>query len=354
MFGSSRSRAQEVPTTARRGGTASRDTQDREPRNQQQARRQPETYSRDDAARYQKNLAKRQRKHALRVGTIFLIILGVLALAAVGWVGWQIYAAQQEGSSIEGAPEVAVPNVIQVIVENIAPEPVDERREALELDPEQTEWNYEVGEEKVVYLTFDDGPSPVTSTILDILDAYGVNATFFVTAQFPEYEYMIAEEYNRGNTVGMHTYSHEYSIYTSLDTYFADLDKISAIVEEQIGYVPFLVRLPGGSSNTVSMNYSYGIMTAVTDELLARGYQYWDWNAETGDGGTVTADEAYTKATYPIAEGMTEVVILAHDMPAKQTTIDALPSIIEAYLAAGYEFRVLDRDAYVSHHGIAN
>ena len=321
---------------------------------QKQARREPEAYSRDDAARYQKGRAARSRKHAIQVGTVFLIIFGVLALAAVGWVGWQIHSAQQEGSTIEGAPAATIPDVIQTIVERIAPEPVDPRRESLELDPEQTEWNYEVGEEKVVYLTFDDGPSSVTSTILDILDRYNVNATFFVTAQFPEYVDMIAEEYNRGNSVGMHTYSHLYSIYTSLDTYFDDLNQISAVVEEQIGYVPFLVRLPGGSSNTVSRSYATGIMTSVCNTLLAYGYQYWDWNAETGDGGTVTADEAYSKATAPIADGMTSVVILAHDMPAKQTTIDALPSIIEAYLANGYEFRVIDRDAYVSHHSIAN
>ena len=353
MFGSSsRSRAQQVARTERRGGTAPRDGQERQI--QQQARRNPETYSRDDAARYQKGRATRARKHALQVGTVFLIILAVIALAAVGWVGWQIHTANQEGSSIETAPTPAIPDVISTIVERIAPEPVDERREDLELDPEKTEWNYEVGEEKVVYLTFDDGPSPVTSTILDILDAYGVKATFFVTAQFPEYIDMIGEEYSRGHTVGMHTYTHEYSIYTSLDTYFDDLGKISAIVEEQIGYVPFAVRLPGGSSNTVSRSYATGIMTSVCNELLARGYQYWDWNAETGDGGTVTADQAYYNAVAPISSGMTDVVILAHDMPAKQTTVDALPSIIEYYLANGYEFRAIDRNAYVSHHGIAN
>ena len=324
--------------------------------------RDSRVYSRDEAARYQQNRATRDRKHAFRVGTFILVVFALVAIGAVVWVGWQIKTASTTESTIDepqdpqNSQDPTLSDVVNTIVERIAPEPevVDERRASLELDPEQTEWNYEEGEEKVVYLTFDDGPSPVTETILDILDSYGVNATFFVTAQFPEYLDMIAEEYNRGNTVGMHTYSHEYSIYQSLDTYFDDLDKISSIVEEQIGYVPFVVRLPGGSSNTVSMSYAYGIMTDITNELLSRGYQYWDWNAETGDGGTVTVDEAYANAIAPVAYGMNDVVILAHDMPAKQTTVDALPAIIEYYLANGYEFRVLDRDAYVSHHGIAN
>lgn len=318
--------------------------------------RDSRNYSRDEAARYQQNRATRDRKHAFRVGTFLLAVFAVVAVCAVAWVGWQIHDASKTESAIDEPAEPILSDVVNTIVERIAPEPevVDERRASLELDSEQTEWNYEEGEEKVVYLTFDDGPSPVTETILDILDSYGVKATFFVTAQFPEYLDMIAEEYSRGNTVGMHTYTHEYSIYQSMDTYFADLDQISAIVEEQIGYVPFLVRLPGGSSNTVSMNYATGIMTEICGELLSRGYQYWDWNAETGDGGTVTVDEAYANAISPVAYGMTDVVILAHDMPAKQTTVDALPSIIEYYLANGYEFRVLDRDAYVSHHGINN
>lgn len=311
-------------------------------------------YSRDEASRYQQNRKARDRKHAFRVGTFLLALFAIVAIGAVCWVGWQIKDATVEGSSIDAPADPVLPKVVSTIVEQIAPEPVDERRASLELNPELTDWNYEMGEEKVVYLTFDDGPSEVTSTILDILDTYGVKATFFVTGQFPEYEDMIAEAYARGHTIGMHTYSHLYSIYSSLDTYFEDLDKIAYIVERQIGYVPFLVRLPGGSSNTVSMSYATGIMTDVTNELLARGYQYWDWNAETGDGGTVTTDEAFSKAVLPIADGVTDVVILAHDMPAKQTTIEALPYIIEYYQANGYEFRALDRDSYVAHHAVAN
>ena len=311
-------------------------------------------YSRDDAARYQKSRADRDRKHAFKVGSFLLAVLAIVAVVAVVWVGWQIKTASTTESTIEEPKEPSLQNVVETVVEHIAPEPVDERRASLELDPEKTDWNYEMGEEKVVYLTFDDGPSSVTETILDILDEYGVKATFFVTAQFPDYEDMIAEAYSRGHTIGMHTYTHEYSIYSSLDTYFNDLGQISDVVERQIGYVPFLVRLPGGSSNTVSTNYAYGIMTEVTNELLARGYQYWDWNAETGDGGTVTADQAFSNAILPIADGVTDVVILAHDMPAKQTTIDALPSIIEYYQANGYEFRALDRDSYVAHHAVAN
>ena len=74
---------------------------------------------------------------------------------------------------------------------------------------------------KVVYLTFDDGPGVHTARLLDILDKYGVKATFFVTNQFPAYQNMIGETYRRGHTIALHTYSHAYNtIYCNEDAYY--------------------------------------------------------------------------------------------------------------------------------------
>ena len=75
---------------------------------------------------------------------------------------------------------------------------------------------------------------------------------------------MIGEAYRRGNTIGMHTFTHDYATcYASVDAYFADLGQIAQVVKDQIGYVPYLVRFPGGSSNTVSRSYCPGIMAAL-------------------------------------------------------------------------------------------
>ena len=62
---------------------------------------------------------------------------------------------------------------------------------------------------KTVYLTFDDGPSQYTSQILNILDSYGVKATFFVT-NGGKYNYLMKEMVNRGHAIGLQTYSHDY------------------------------------------------------------------------------------------------------------------------------------------------
>ena len=75
-----------------------------------------------------------------------------------------------------------------------------------------------------VYLTFDDGPSANTEHLLDILDAYGVKATFFVTNCNEDYTWCIGEIARRGHTVGIHSATHDYNaIYQSEEAYFADL-----------------------------------------------------------------------------------------------------------------------------------
>jgi len=229
------------------------------------------------------------------------------------------------------------------------------RQADLELDPSRTtDWLDHSNGVKTVYLTFDDGPSENTEKVLDILDQYGAHATFFVTGMRSDYYDMIGEAYRRGNTIGLHTYTHDYATcYASVDAYFNDLDQIGQVVKDQIGYVPYLVRFPGGSSNTVSKSYCSGIMSALAPELLARGYQYYDWNVSSGDGGGVlSADELVANAT---AYGnFTNVILLCHDASAKTTTVEALPRIIEYYQSQGFVFQAITRETVVVHHGIQN
>lgn len=221
------------------------------------------------------------------------------------------------------------------------------------VDPSRTDWNYEPNGEKTVYLTFDDGPSANTERVLDILDSYGIKATFFVTAIQPDYAPWIKEAYSRGHTIGMHTYSHDYAqVYSSVDAYFADLDAIGQVVQDQIGYVPCFIRFPGGSSNTVSRNYTSGIMTMLSQEVLNRGYQYYDWNASCGDGSDHPADVLYAEATK--FDGTENIILLMHDSAAKDTTVEALPQVIEYYQGQGYVFKAIDRSTMVPHHSVNN
>ena len=225
-------------------------------------------------------------------------------------------------------------------------------RSGFAVDPAKTDWNYADPDVKTIYLTFDDGPSSNTQNILDILDRYGVKATFFVTAENPEYQDYMKTEFDKGHTVGLHTYSHDYeAVYASADAYFSDLQKIGDIVKSEIGFVPCFIRFPGGSSNEISKKYSAGIMTELAKDVQDNGYQYWDWNASSGDGADETAEQTVANATSYASQN---IVLLMHDSANKDTTVAALPQVIEYYKNQGYTFRALDRTSTVVHHTIFN
>lgn len=228
-----------------------------------------------------------------------------------------------------------------------------ERAEASSLQPGVPVGATEVDEnEKVVYLTFDDGPSENTQKVLDILAQYDAKATFFITGGGEEYRPLIKTAYEAGHTIGLHTYSHDYGeIYSSVDAYFADLEKVGEVAKEQIGFVPCFIRFPGGASNTVSRKYCSGIMTELTSLVQEKGYQYYDWNVSSGDGSKCSTEQIIQNSE---TDKYSHVMILFHDAATKGTTVEALPSILEYYKNLGYEFRPIDRNSYVSHHATNN
>lgn len=207
---------------------------------------------------------------------------------------------------------------------------------------------------KIVYLTFDDGPSQNTDRILKILKKYNAKATFFVTGCHQEYNQYIIEAYKQGHTIGLHSYLHEYQdIYSSKDAYFKDLKKIKQMVKQLIGIQVHYIRFPGGSSNRISKNYCHGIMSQLTREVIKQGYQYYDWNGDTTDasGNHIPTATIIKQAT---SETHQNIVLLAHDTDAKDTTVAALPSIIQYYKEKGYQFLGIDDESYYVHHDIQN
>ena len=92
-------------------------------------------------------------------------------------------------------------------------------------------------------------------------------------------------------------------------------------------------------------------MTQLTQQVLDKGYQYYDWNVSSGDGGTVTADQIIAQSeTYEY----TKVMLLFHDTEAKESTIQALPTVMEYYKNLGYSFKAIDRESLVVHHSVNN
>lgn len=203
--------------------------------------------------------------------------------------------------------------------------------------------------EKVVYLTFDDGPSKTTESVLDTLKAEGVPATFFVMAAENNEKYLPILERTaaEGHLIALHTCSHEYKeIYRSADAYWSDL---AALREKLLPYVPAeqeirWIRFPGGSSNTVSHRYGgSGIMKQLKAEAEERGFVYIDWNvsAEDAVGGRPSANTIYNNIVREAGE-KDMCIVLMHDTNATKNTAAALPDVIRWFKNAGYRFDTVD------------
>ena len=204
-----------------------------------------------------------------------------------------------------------------------------------------------------VYLTFDDGPSDYTASLLDTLNKYGVKATFFVTGYGDDA--VLKREYDEGHAVGVHTMSHVYSqIYTNTSNYWDDFNAVQDRIRRVTGQTTALMRFPGGSSNTISALYDGGhhIMFTLVDEAAARGYTYFDWNVDSNDaGGASTADEVYDNVSRILGDGG-EYVVLQHDV--KPYSVEAVERIIQYGLEHNFVFSALRENSFSAHHGVNN
>ena len=211
---------------------------------------------------------------------------------------------------------------------------------------------------KVIYLTFDDGPSAHTKRLLEVLRKYGVKATFFVTGNHSEYRDRIVEAAQDGHTIAVHTYTHNYAtVYKSEKAYFDDFNKINDIIEELTGKRATIMRFPGGSSNTVSVQYCKGVMTLLTQDMNNLGIQYQDWNVLSGDAGKKPIDTEKVIANVKRqvtsnSKNDRSSIVLQHDTVGY--SVDAVEEIVKWGLENGYTFLPLAMDSPHAHQSVAN
>lgn len=183
-----------------------------------------------------------------------------------------------------------------------------------------------------VYLTFDDGPSANTGKILDILDRYGVKATFFVVGKEGDWaEEALKDIVARGHSLGMHSYTHQYTdIYESVEAFAEDFVKLREYLEDVTGVTSDIYRFPGGSSNSISDLD----MNEFAEYLDSWNVRFFDWNVSSGDGDRrlLTVNELVKNSLEGIENRETSIILM-HDAVGKPTTVEALPKIIEGILA---------------------
>lgn len=201
--------------------------------------------------------------------------------------------------------------------------------------------NTETNNKKTAYLTFDDGPSPNTEEIIKILENEGACATFFLIGdQITENEVPVLKKLlEKGNEVGIHTYSHNEHIYDSKMAFLKDFRLARKAIYDNLGIEPTIYRFPWGSTS----KYVKPIKKEITARLALCGYQYEDWNVSAEDSvgrpgaDTITANIRRDFAKYD------DPVILMHDSATNKETVRALPGIIKMLRDEGYSFDVLSR-----------
>jgi peptidoglycan/xylan/chitin deacetylase (PgdA/CDA1 family) len=178
--------------------------------------------------------------------------------------------------------------------------------------------------EKLVALTFDDGPRPgITDPLLDMLKAQGVTATFFVVgmnvAKYPDLTKLIADS---GMEIANHSYTHPNLTHLSPDAVASELLKTQVVVQQAAGVTPKFIRPPGG-------NWS----GAVGDVARAWGLIPCMWTVDVYGSEVVGAQEVADAVVAQVRPGS---IILMHN--GKYSTMEALPTILRVLRKQGYRF----------------
>ena len=300
-------------------------------------------------------MARKQRKKGINPGVFFVMIISFTVIAVI--MLWSLQVKANEVTKINEMlqMEQEEKQELQLTIEEMQQkndeinkklEDLMEEMKELELKNLSKIDKEKESKEKVAYLTFDDGPSANTPKILDILKEKNVKATFFVIGN-KNMTHIYKRIVDEGHTLGNHTYGHDYNqIYKSTDTFFSDVDKLNDLLEEATGQRSKILRFPGGSNNTVSRRAGgKGIMDIMTTAVKENGYRYFDWNVDSLDASKgKQSKDVIVKSVLNGSNHTNKAVILMHDAPAKTTTVDALPEIIDGLSKKGFIFKGLDMD----------
>ncbi len=193
--------------------------------------------------------------------------------------------------------------------------------------------------EKIIYLTFDDGPSVVTDKILDILKEYDVKATFFIIGnQIEGFEPTIKRIQDEGHNIGLHSYTHNFkTIYSSRKKFITEMKKCQDELYDITGVRYNVIRFPGGSTKRLSEEF--------LDQLHSEKFKIYDWNAYMSDGLNykTSPHKLYKEATSTTVSKYPIVLLMHCDYTHKNTCI-ALPDIIKYYKNLGFEFKIITEE----------
>jgi len=197
--------------------------------------------------------------------------------------------------------------------------------------------------DKVIYLTFDDGPSPNTNKVLDILNRNNVKATFFVIGNQVEMHKDVVKRLERdGMCILPHTNCHNYrKIYDTADDYFIDLNSCVVKIKDVILKEPVnFIRFPGGVNNELLRE---SVLDEIKSKFLDNKYYFIEWNVYGLDAERVpeNSDTIYNSTINQLSN-KPKAIVLLHDGYGNINTVNSLERIILSAKQLGYKFRTLE------------
>ena len=196
-------------------------------------------------------------------------------------------------------------------------------------------------DEKVAYLTFDDGPSPsVTPKILDILKFENIKATFFVIGKkVEEYPKIVNRTYKEGHYIANHGYSHNnYILYKNAETFLDEIKKTDLAIRNAIGvsnYCSHIFRFPNGFMSNIYKNKKEQYANLLSD----MEYTYIDWNALNKDSEQKYNKKQLLNNLISSSKNKNTLVILMHDTNDVNDSSIVLKESIDYLKSQGYEFK---------------
>lgn len=185
-------------------------------------------------------------------------------------------------------------------------------------------------EGKIVYLTFDDGPSQFTNQLLDVLKEHDVPATFFmqgINLQQKALQASVKRTVEEGHYIGAHSMTHDFQKLYKENQFVSEMQKTLALIQEITGQASNLVRAPYGSAPGLNS-------TAARDQMAALDMKLWDWTIDSEDWA-FPKNPAKILANVKASTHLDTEVVLMHE---KQQTLTILPEIIAYYKSQGYSF----------------
>ncbi|SHI86675.1 Peptidoglycan/xylan/chitin deacetylase, PgdA/CDA1 family [Clostridium cavendishii DSM 21758] len=211
--------------------------------------------------------------------------------------------------------------------------------------------DYKSDGKKIVFLTFDDGPSNQnTGDVLEILKSKDVKATFFVLGRNIKTKNgaeLLKREFNEGHAIGNHSYSHNFKkLYPAnrvdIPYFMKEIEDTNAIMKDVLGneFDTKVVRMPGGHMSRAY--YNDPNLSNLNATFAKENISSIDWNSLNGDAeGKKYSNQDMLNYVQKTSNGKEKVVILMHDSEGKIKTKEILPQVIDYFKNKGYEFKTI-------------